>query len=184
MPVYLIRHAKPLAVEGLCYGSSDVEVGDCAVDAARIRTLLPESVDACYSSPLKRCRRLAETLYGEQVVYEPRLQELHFGAWELQPWLDIDGLELAIWSADVCANAPPHGECFAALAVRVQAFLAELPLSDTQVVITHAGVIRAVLAQALALPLAESFRLRVDYAGVSQIDFAAAPPSVGFINRL
>ena len=48
---------------------------------------------------------------------------------------------------------------------------------------THAGVIRALLAEALQLPLVQAFRLQVDYASVSQITVDGAIWRVAGVNR-
>ena len=45
-----------------------------------------------------------------------------------------------------------------------------LPFDTTTAVVTHGGVVRALLADALGLPDSHIFRLGVDYASVSIVD--------------
>src|SRR5439155_1311604 len=57
---------------------------------------------------------------------EPRLRELHFGAWEGLNYAQIqqaDPTALAAWEANPEQVAPPGGETLADLQARVQTFL-------------------------------------------------------------
>ena len=100
--------------------------------------------DAIYSSDLTRCRILAERLAGRdgvRPVYDERLREYDFGAWEGQQWSDIPRAQSDVWAADYWNNAPPGGECFADLHGRVATALREVP--PGALIVCHAGVIRA-----------------------------------------
>jgi broad specificity phosphatase PhoE len=56
--------------------------------------------------------------------------------------------------------------------------------SNSQVWVTHAGVIRAVLGMALNMPLVDGSRLGLDYGSVSRISLSDSYLQVDFINRL
>lgn len=188
MELYLIRHTTPDVPQGVCYGQAEVDLAESfAAEVERIRAKLTGLAPAaCYSSPLLRCGRLAAMLgYGEP-RHDARLKELDFGAWELKPWDEIPRDALDRWGQAFVHEAPPGGETFAALHGRATAFLrevAELPLAGAVVVVTHAGVIRALLAEVLAMPLAEAFRFHLDYSGVTQLLLHGPVPSVGYVNR-
>ena len=78
MQLYLIRHPRPDVAPGLCYGRSDLTLAeDAAVVAAALRSLLPGNVPV-FSSPLTRCRLLAEALHPAP-QFDSRLLELDFG---------------------------------------------------------------------------------------------------------
>jgi alpha-ribazole phosphatase len=154
MLLHLIRHPQPLVDAGICYGSSDLPVAPEHL-AACIQTLQVElaQAGACpiYSSPLQRCSALAEGLAARlntRVDYDARLQEMHFGAWELQAWDDIARSEIDAWSADLLYFRPGGGESLWQVAQRVRAFLTALLQTGHEhvILITHAGVIRIVLA--------------------------------------
>ena len=135
------------------------------------------------SSPARRCRALLEMLPRAQVAVpsslpstDPRLRELNFGAWEGQPWADIDPDAMRVWKTDFVHRAPPKGESLASLHTRALAWLAEARSSHSQrtiACITHLGVVRCLLAHAMRLPLAESMRLQVDFLSIYVIDCAA-----------
>ena len=102
---------------------------------------------------------------------DPRLQELDFGDWEGKNFDDIEADVLQHWMDNFVTAAPPNGENFENLYQRAGDFWQELLATDAEqvLVITHAGVIRALLARALNMPLASSFQLRVDSGSVHKL---------------
>ena len=139
-----LRHPTTDAGADLCYGQKDVGLGPGAEAemAAALAAVAP--IRAIHASDLSRCRALAERFArrdGVAPVYDERLREYHFGAWEGRRWDDIPLAESELWTADLWASAPPGGETFAALHARVTGALAEIPAGA--LVVAHAGVIRA-----------------------------------------
>jgi len=174
--VYLIRHPRPAVAPGVCYGASDVELNDDVLDcASRLREVLPAQV-RLFSSPLRRCRRLAEAL-RPGVRYDARLREMDFGAWELQPWDRIPRAELDAWAAAPLNYAPPGGESVDAVRARVIAFLDEhgRPAGEDFALVTHAGVIRIAIGQLQGLDPSTWFNLRFEYGGLTVLDVPATP---------
>ena len=149
MILHLIRHPRPLVEPGICYGRLDVAGEHPELVAARLLAELPAGLPV-YSSPLRRCRELAELLQPESVI-DARLAEMDFGDWEGRAWDDISRAELDAWAADVAGYAPPGGESPAALQQRALAFVAGLRVPEA-VVVTHAGVIRVLVAYWQGLP--------------------------------
>ena len=165
MRLFLIRHPPPAVAPGICYGATDLPLAaDPAFHAAALRPLLPTDVPL-FASPLERCRRLAALLHPAP-VFDARLREIDFGAWEMQPWDALDRKLLDAWAADPFHFVPPGGEAVAALRARVAAFLAELP--DEAVLVAHAGVIKVCAAELAGE--ADWFGLRFDYGAVSLIE--------------
>lgn len=166
MRLYLIRHPQPAVAAGICYGRSDlplaVDPADCA---AGLRTLLPADAPL-FASPLARCRRLAECLHPAP-AFDTRLVELDFGAWEMQPWADIDRAALDAWAADPLHFAPPGGESVAMLRARVIDCLADLP--GTAIVVAHAGVMKLCVAELTGMAEGDWLGLHFDYGSVSLI---------------
>ena len=173
MDLYLVRHTTLDIARNICYGQSDIDVGPSFdAELGLLRQKLPPQPDVIYSSPSQRCLKLARAVAGEQPVrQEARLMELHFGEWELKCWDDIPRGAVDVWAEDHVLQAPPQGESFHALHARAADFLREASnAGDANIfAFTHAGVIRALLAEALQLPLVQAFRLQIDYASVSQI---------------
>lgn len=139
-----LRHPRPEAPPGLCYGRTDLAPGPgAAAEIARALELTP-TVSQVLASPARRCRGLAEALAardGVALELDDRLRELDFGAWEGRRWWDIPRAESDPWASDPWRRAPPGGETFAALHARVAAVLAET--GPGAVLISHAGPIRA-----------------------------------------
>jgi alpha-ribazole phosphatase len=188
MNLHLIRHTSLAVPSGVCYGQSDVDVSaSFHVEAESLRKKLADiEFDAVYASPLQRCSKLAGALNLAQITLDDRLKELHFGDWELQAWDAIPRDVFDIWAQDYANLSPPNGESFSALYNRSLSFIHEVSTHSTGkniAVVTHGGVIRAMLAHALNMPLKGLFRIVVDYASVTHISFSAEVPSVRFVNR-
>lgn len=172
MRLYLIRHPRPQVAEGICYGRSDLPLAEpVTAIAAQLRQRLPEGLPV-YSSPLRRCRELAEALHPSPRC-DARLQEMHFGAWEMRTW-DVIGREaLDAWAADPLRFVVPGGESVAEMRQRALEFVTELD-SDT-VIVTHAGVIKALTGWAEALPQDEWIRRSFAYGSVTVQEWSDVP---------
>ena len=171
MRVYLIRHPLPVVAAGVCYGSSDLPLAeDAAQCAARLAPLLPPAAQL-YSSPLTRCRQLAKLLHAAP-RYDERLMEMDFGSWELCTWDEIGRASLDAWAANPLAFVPPGGESVSALCARVDQFIADRRAEACQelVLVSHAGVLKALLAQLAGVPAPDWFTARFDYGAVSLIE--------------
>lgn len=170
--LYLIRHPRPAGAEACCYGRLDLPLAEPAGHSLpQVRARLPASFQV-WSSPLRRCLELALAL-DPQARQHPGLQELDFGDWEGRAWDDIGAPALDAWAADVTGHTPPGGESARQLLLRVQAALAEV-LAASQgalALVTHAGVIRALVAQALELAGPDWLRIRPAYGQVVALDW-------------
>lgn len=187
MEIYIVRHTRVNVAPNLCYGQTDVPLADSfAADADIVRQKLPPLHECVvYASPLSRCRKLAEQLYHGRIRYDPRLLELNFGAWEGQRWDTIPEIHLKTWAEDFVNLRCPGGESFQELFTRTAAFWEDLrPQSGAlAIVVTHGGLIRALLAHVLHLPAEYAMRLNVDYGGVTKIHLNDDGPIVHYINR-
>ena len=82
-------------------------------------------------------------------MFDERLREFDFGAWEGVPWDNIPRSELDAWATDFFHARPHGGESVRMLHERVGAAIADYRRSGaSHVVVTHAGVIKAALARA------------------------------------
>jgi alpha-ribazole phosphatase len=173
MDIYLVRHSKTTAAQGLCYGQTDIALAEnFAEEAAKIRAKLPDLAPDClvFSSPLSRCLSLAKYI-SETAQTDARLTEINFGDWENSPFDAIDPETLRHWTDNFVLVAPPNGESFSDLCGRAKAFWQELIKLDAPqvVMVTHAGFIRALLAVVLDLPLANAFQIRVGLSSVHKL---------------
>ncbi|HTJ96105.1 MAG TPA: histidine phosphatase family protein [Rhodocyclaceae bacterium] len=168
MRLYLIRHPQPVVPPGLCYGQTDLlPRAPWDAELKQVRSRLPPAL-TIHSSPLQRCREFAAAL-ATDVHIDERLSELDFGAWEMLPWAEVPRSELDGWAADPIGYAGDGGESVAMMQVRVASALADLPVQDCAWV-THAGVMKLVLAQLLGLAQAEWLEMKFAYASVSCLE--------------
>lgn len=166
MILHLIRHPRPLVAAGICYGRLDIPAENAAADAARLRQELPPELPV-WSSPLVRCRTLADALHPQPRI-DARLAEMDFGAWEGRPWDAIPRAELDAWAADVGGYAPPGGESPRELQRRALDWVAGLDVPEA-IVVTHAGVIRVLLAHWQGLPPERWVSLQIGFGSLTRL---------------
>jgi len=163
----LVRHPAVLVPLGVCYGRLDVPLAPGWEELAdglgrRLREL---GVRRVVSSPLSRCRAVAERALGRGIEVDARLREMDFGVWEGVAWDLVDRALLDRWAGDVLGFAPPGGESGAALVARVVAFWEGLGEGGVCVV-THGGPLRVLGA----LARGEAVRLDVAAPGVGSVE--------------
>ncbi len=184
MELFLIRHPEPDVPEGTCYGRSDIGLAeDAGVSATRLRAHLPAGIPV-YSSPLLRCRSVAEHLSPAPTIDE-RLVEMHFGAWEMRRWDEIEKATFDAWVADILNFTPPGGESAAAMLARTLAFLDELRASKAPAaaVVTHGGVLRVLIAHWLEVPPRRWPSLTFDFGGINKVILGRKDIRVEYLNR-
>lgn len=197
MEVYLIRHTEPDISKGICYGNSDIPLKtSCEDEFNAIASCLKLDKPLIYSSPLSRCRQLAEHYQkhhqlSSDIFFDTRLKEMNFGDWELQNWNAIEPVALNVWMNDFVNEKTPNGESFTELYARTNEFIESELLAKKHtapvVIFTHAGIIRSFLSRILEIPLKNAFNLSIDYAGISKIQFYGednAFSKIDFVNRL
>lgn len=175
---YWLRHA-PLAASALgrIHGAGEAPVDlPAPMRAARIARALPEGM-RLVASPLARARDTASVLRPDLTAQiEPGFIEQDFGLWEGRVHAEIEAAEpeayAAFWRQPARAR-PPGGERYADVIARVAATVDRISAeADTRpvVVVAHAGVVRAALAQALGLTPEQSISFVVDPLSLTRID--------------
>lgn len=149
MNLWLVRHARVPAGGGVCYGRSDLAAD--ALDTQAAAAALAASLPPCRvvrSSPLGRCRQLAQALAQLRpdlaASPDPRIAEFDFGRWEGCAWEAVPRDEFDRWDADFAAYRFGGQDSVAELLARVMQAIGDLPVAGDALWITHAGVIRAV----------------------------------------
>ena len=121
--VYLIRHGMTEANEKHLYcGSTDLPLS--AAGVAALRTLHYDVKNAVYlTSGMQRTEQTLELLFG-RVPHrrEPRLREMDFGCFEMRGYEELEQRAL-------------------------EAFFACFPPAQDTVIVTHGGVIAAIMAR-------------------------------------
>lgn len=135
------------------------------------------------SSPLQRCTRFAQQLAETGNIplkLDPRWQEISLGDWQGRNVTELQaeaGAALQRYWQSPWDNPPPGGERFDDFQGRVLAAWQELlhqPEAGTILVVTHAGVIRTLLAQILNIPKSHWFNIEVAHASISRIEYDPA----------
>ncbi len=172
MELILIRHTTIQNPDNLCYGQTEMELGD-DFQASSLKLLdsckdfMP---DAIFSSPSLRCTRLAAS-FMQPYHIDSRLAELDFGVWEGRSWDSLEPEGLQYWMDNYVSRPVPGGESYLDLSSRVLgliAFIKEKSLEKV-ILITHSGPVRAILACFLEISLYNSFELPVPYGAVFRL---------------
>ncbi|NQV84650.1 MAG: histidine phosphatase family protein [Rhodospirillales bacterium] len=173
-----VRHAPVVGVEGVIYGSNDVEcdVSNAADFGALAKTLPKDAVwvTSHLSRAIKTARTIAEAgLEMSAPMIEEQLAEQNFGDWQGLSWdtmAETDPESYAAFWADPTRNRPPGGESFADVITRtgdvIERLNAEHKGRDI-VAVVHGGTIRAALSVALGLNPVQGMSIRVDTLSVS-----------------
>ena len=194
MRLVLVRHAEAEeSARGRCYGTLDVGLSPLgrAQCAALEASLAEEPVAAVVSSPRVRALETAGAIarpHGLHVVVDEGLRELDFGELEGRTYDEIAGTLpdlYAAWMTTPTEVRFPGGESYADLKRRALAAVERLRSShdgEAVVAVTHGGVVRAVVSDALGMPAERIFRLAVDPASTSVVEWLDGEPLVRCLN--
>lgn len=172
----LIRHASPGAsYAGRYLGKSDVPVADWP--AQRLAALVQDRNPArCFCSPMLRARQTAQRIAGQlPVEIDEDLREVDFGDWEGRTFEQIaasDPAGVNRWAEFSDDFAFPGGESIGSFLNRVGRVASRLAAepSDRLLVVTHGGVIRAMICRLLGLHPSQYVLFNVRYATCTTID--------------
>lgn len=175
----MIRHTRVGVPKGTCYGWADVPVADTfEQEAAATLSNLERIVDgesggldAVYSSPLTRARKLAAYCGYPDPMVDDRLKEMNMGDWEMQRFDEIRDDALQMWYDDYMHLRATGGEGFPDLYARVSSFLDELRQKDYRrvAVFAHGGVLICGGIYARLFPEEGCFSHLVDCGGIQRI---------------
>ncbi|MCW2500465.1 MAG: hypothetical protein JWN87_2141 [Frankiales bacterium] len=185
----LLRHGQtPLSVEKRFSGTGDptlTELGQAQAAAAAQR-LARSAATVVISSPLARARQTAQAVadvLGLEVEVEEGFRETDFGDWEGYTFAEVRQKwprELDAWLAST-AVAPPFGESFDATTTRVRQ-ARDRVLSrhggKTVVVVSHVSPIKTLVRIALEAPATALYRMHLDLACLSEVQWFADGPAV------
>jgi probable phosphoglycerate mutase len=186
----LLRHGQtPLSTERRFAGLGDIELTETGLGQAKLaaeRLAARGGIDVIVTSPLRRARDTAAEVAaatGAPVVTDDDLRETDFGAWEGLSFAEAQQRwpgEVTAWLADP-AVAPPQGESFAAVGVRVGAALDRLLgkyAGQTVVVVSHVTPIKTLLTEALLAPPAALHRMFLDVGSLNEVHWFSDGPAV------
>lgn len=186
--LFLVRHAVHDRVAGvLCGRMPGVHLSDAghcqaAALAARLAREAPCSVQA---SPQPRAQETAAPIAarcGLDVLPAPALDEIDVGDWTGRRFADLaDDPRWRDWNTRRAEGVAPGGEAMRAVQDRVLGWA--MGLTGTVVAVSHADVIKALLAAVLDLSLDAHWRFEIAPASVSAIRIAAGQARLLFLNE-
>jgi broad specificity phosphatase PhoE len=193
----LIRHGESVwNGERRIQGSRDPTLSERGRQQAdllvrHLHTLVTRPVVAVYTSPLQRAAETAERIAHAMhlpVIRESDLREICLGEWEGMTVAEIRDAfpgRYEKWLEDPVAFPVPGGETVVAFGRRVQGSLERMqqahPGSD-MLIVSHGGVIKALLCFALGLDIRYLFRLKQDNTAVNQVDLGGQVRRVLLMN--
>jgi alpha-ribazole phosphatase len=194
--LFLIRHTEPAAwAKGLCHGALDVPLSeDGVIHARRIGDHLREMrIDVVYSSPLNRAAATASAVaspHGLEPMLRPDLKEINFGSFEGRTFDEIAVSHPDLytqWMREPTSVRFPGGEGFADLRARATREIARIRREHeggSVVVVTHGGVIRAVLSEVLGMHERFVFRIDQSWGGMSRVEWVGDEPTLRSSNQV
>lgn len=181
--IFISRHGRTAwHEEGRFAGTADIPLDEYGRRQAEMvaSVLENEKFDCIFSSPLSRCLELARIVargHGLEVEIEPRLKEIELGDWDGLTYGEIlkrDGELIKMWTSDPTCVTVPGGESISDVFKRSMDWFYEVvnKYPEGQIfAVSHGGPIRAIIAGILEMPLSRMFRIGVDLASISIINF-------------
>lgn len=182
MEIHLLRHIEPDFEKGVCYGQLDVPIPSNYKEIHKsIIESLPNDYDAVFSSPLTRCRLLAEQI-SNNVIFDDRLKEVNFGNWEGKRWDNINQTDLNKWMENYIELAPPNGESLQDLVNRFSNFIIHLQSQNIKkvLIVTHAGIIRSAMNLFNNIPIDKIMMEKVEFGELKKLyhDYGICLPNI------
>lgn len=175
--IVLLCHAATGAMKRNRFPSHE----DALADPACLAALAARTNGRTVSAPARAPRETAAAL-SAQVEIDPGFDDIDYGRWHGRPIREIfdeDPAGLEAWLTDP-ASAPHGGESLAALAARVMTALDRQAERETgggstveTYVVTHAIVLKVVLARVLGAPLASVYTM--DFEPLSSLVLTRGP---------
>lgn len=190
----LIRHAQPREeAHGRCYGSLDIGLSSRGQRRAQLlaRTLDRVPLAAVYTSPRSRALETANplaALHHLTPIIDEALREIDFGEFEGRSYDEIRDSAPDLYRAWMEAPTRvrfPGGESYPLLRRRALDSMRAIHrrhVGEITAIVSHGGILRAMLADCLAMPDEAIFRLDQSYGGLSVIDWLDETPLVRVVN--
>lgn len=174
--VWLVRHGPTHAKGMVGWTDLAADLSDKAA-LARLNAHLPGV--PVVSSDLARAISTADALENRaRLPHDPDWRELHFGAWEMRTYAEIEAESpdqiRAFWETPGQVRAP-DGESWDELSARIAAALDRLRALPEVIVVAHFGAIVAAIQLAGRLTTTEAFSHKIDNLSVTCLEFAPLP---------
>jgi alpha-ribazole phosphatase len=198
--IFFIRHAETDMAGTFCGHSDPALNGRGLAQLEELRDKLrAEDIGAVYSSDLRRsgetARAIAE-IFGVNCRVRHNLREIDFGQWEGLAWEEIERRDEAYarrWVTEYPRLPAPGGEDFADFERRVLNEVKFLSMEAEALggkiaVVTHAGVLRAVLCVLHGYSVEDAWAWTREYCSIVryqlQIRIDESPEAIGEVEEV
>lgn len=188
--VLLARHASHDEVGVVLSGRSDIALNAAGVaEAERLAARLATApLAAIHSSPRRRAWQTAQIVAGRcglPVTRADGLDEIDFGAWAGQRFDELDRYpDWQRWNAERGSAATPGGETMAIVAARAAAVIDDVAGEHPVLCVSHADVIRGVVAKALGRSFDRMLDFAIDPASLTTLAVAGTGIRVVTVNEV
>lgn len=177
LKLILVRHGQTDSNKNKKYlGWTDVELNKCGIDQAQqVRDKLKYvDFDIVISSPLKRASETAKII-SENIIYDSELKEINFGLWDNLSFEEIKEKypkEHELWMKDWKRFIFPEGESALDMHKRAVNFINKIykKQEGTILIVTHAGLIRSIIAHLLGMGMEGAGRFYIDNGSITVIE--------------
>lgn len=181
--VLLIRHGiTDWHAQGKVLGQRDIPLSAAgqAELAATAEALADVHLAEIISSPLQRALQSAEIVArarGIEVARDPRLTDFQLGKWSgMAQEAILATPEFQRFLASPTSERIPGGESLEEIRRRavaaIEQAITDNPAGDAIAIVSHAGIIRVLLAHYLGAPVTNYHRIRVSPGSISILSFA------------
>jgi alpha-ribazole phosphatase len=191
MRIHLLRHGQTIAPAGVMLGATELALSPVGREQARILgRRIPQDIP-CICSPMLRAKQTLECLEEggnifSELIFDKRLREINFGAWEMKTFAEIigGGVDISGW-LKYNSFTFPGGESVSGFVQRIKSVLDELSADEVEEVILlcHGGVIRTMICLALNLEPKNYLLFQVDYCSWSILDMHSEGGILKTLNR-
>lgn len=152
MKFFFLRHTSLNVSQDIFYGQTDLDVSNkFEAELKKIKFKLQDenillSKLKVYSSPLKRCVKLANSLTNK-ITFDKRIMELNLGDWEMKPKESIESKLINEWENNLMSFQIPNGETNQEFLSRLKEFLDQILIIKKDVfIVAHAGSINGMMS--------------------------------------
>tara|TARA_Y100000022_G_C13178941_1_gene342373 strand:+ start:364 stop:942 length:579 start_codon:yes stop_codon:yes gene_type:complete len=192
MKFFFLRHTSLDVGPDVFYGQTNLDVSSTFESELNlIKKKISKDLQnieefKVYSSPLKRCLKLAKRI-SDDVETDSRIKELNLGNWEMKPKSQIPKDLVTKWEKDIMNFQIPGGETNAEFLSRLKEFIDELISKKSDVlIVAHAGSINGMIANLTGErfdKLLKNYWEKIGYGSLSLIEGKSSSFKIKFIGK-
>ena len=192
MKFFFLRHTSLNIDPDIFYGQTDLDVSSSFENEVKhiLKKIKTEEINIkrikIYSSPLKRCIKLAKKISSDFEIDE-RLKELNLGDWEMKKMSSIPKRLKDEWENDLMNFKIPNGETNEMFLKRLNGFLDLIKKAKQDcLIVSHAGSINGMISNLTKLSfnkLVKNYWEKISHGSLSLVEEEGEKFEIKFIGR-